>query len=139
MTWKIKRKPNCHTPKPMVETFRGGGRHVISQPMYIVSVVNTTITLHRSIYNCLKTMLYMFIDIYIKMNKSLDVTPRRSDSSERFRDTCLMRTWEYKQFKNQHKAGEFINGLFSENEQVSFGFLKKLISKKIPYFLIRKV
>ena len=41
--------------------------------------------------------------------------------------------------KYRHKAGEFISGLFSENEQVSFGFCTSYEFKKIPYFLIRKV
>ena len=45
-----------------------------------------------------------------------------------------MRTWEYKQFENQHKAGEFIRGLFSENVQVSFGFPKKFVIQENPIF-----
>ena len=45
-----------------------------------------------------------------------------------------MRTWEYKQFENQHKAGEFISGSFSENEQVSFGFSENVVNEENPIF-----
>ena len=72
------------------------------------------------------------------MNKSKDESSERSVFSKRWWCTCLTLTWEYKRFENQHKAGEFISGLVLK--RMSFlCFPKKLLFKKIPYFLMKTV
>lgn len=93
------------------------------------------------------------------IDKSKDESSGRSVFSRRLRCTCLSLTWEYKQFENQHKAGEFISGLvwkeqvpllsgkFVDQENPIFSYENGLVilyynfengwlchSRKIPYF-----
>ena len=123
--------------KPKAETFPGLTPCCVSNPMYIVITVNNHYITYiwkftfGSKVNCTK-VIHISYEQKRRVFGALRLHQKRSPS------TCLTWTWEYKQFENQHKAGEFISGLVLK--RTSFlSFLKKLLFKKIPCFLMKTV
>ena len=121
--------------KPKAETFPGLTPCCVSNPMYIVITVNNHYITYiwkftfGSKVNCTKV-------IHISYEQKRRVFGALHHHQKLSPGTCLTWTWEYKQFENQHKAGEFISGfaLFFENVSISFSFLKRFNIQENPIF-----
>ena len=96
--------------KPKAETFPGLTPRWVSNPMYIVITVNNHYITYIwkftfvSKVNCTSVIHISYEQKLRRVFWALRLLQKISSG------TCLMWTWEYKQFENQHKAGEFISG-----------------------------